>query len=157
MSQFFINRQNAMLASVTLQVLVCTIGDKVCGIDMEKVRELRCYDAIAPDTRAANDPQEVINLRDIVHPLSEINVELILKKPERGQATIVVVLESHNPVMALIVDSVEGMVNLTAGQIQPPLVPQPEPLDCLFGLSAFKGRPMILVDVEQLVSPLSMN
>ena len=92
-------------------------------------------------------------LHALVRPLAEINVELIIKNPVPDQATTVLVFESGDPVMGLVVDRVEGLISMIGQQIQaPPEHGETADSSYLLGLSTLKGRMLLLIDVDKLLA-----
>jgi len=57
-----------------LEVVTFTLGEEEYGIDIQKVQELRGYDAV---TRIANAPEYikgVVNLRGIIVPIIDMRI-----------------------------------------------------------------------------------
>ena len=65
-------------APKTLEFLSFTLGQEEYGIDIQKVQELRGYDAV---TRIANVPEHikgVVNLRGIIVPIVDMRIKFKL-------------------------------------------------------------------------------
>ncbi|WP_192871724.1 chemotaxis protein CheW, partial [Variovorax sp. JS1663] len=61
-----------------LEVVTFTLGEEEYGIDIQKVQELRGYDAV---TRIANAPEfikGVVNLRGIIVPIIDMRIKFAL-------------------------------------------------------------------------------
>ncbi|MGZ3158549.1 MAG: chemotaxis protein CheW, partial [Burkholderiaceae bacterium] len=70
-----------------LEFLAFTLGKEEYGIDIQKVQELRGYDAV---TRIANSPdyiKGVVNLRGIIVPIIDMRIKLNLGTPTYDQFT----------------------------------------------------------------------
>ncbi|MBO9650951.1 MAG: chemotaxis protein CheW, partial [Variovorax sp.] len=72
-----------------LEVVTFTLGDEEYGIDIQKVQELRGYDAV---TRIANAPdfiKGVVNLRGIIVPIIDMRIRFGIGAPSYDQFTVV--------------------------------------------------------------------
>src|ERR1044072_3234836 len=79
-------------ADKPLEFLSFTLGHEEYGIDIQKVQELRGYDAV---TRIANAPEfikGVVNLRGIIVPIIDMRIRFGIGTPSYDQFTVVIVL-----------------------------------------------------------------
>ena len=141
-------------ASPTLEYLAFTLGQEEYGIDIQKVQELRGYEAV---TRIANAPaflKGVVNLRGLIVPIVDMRIRFGLGTPGYDQFTVVIILNlADRRVMGMVVDSVSDVVTLTPGQIKAaPDIGGERELAYVTGLAVLDERMLILTDVEQLVS-----
>ncbi|MFM9924740.1 chemotaxis protein CheW [Variovorax sp. H27-G14] len=151
-------QQQQQLASGRLEVVTFKLGEEEYGIDIQKVQELRGYDAV---TRIANAPdyiKGVVNLRGIIVPIIDMRIKFKLGDPTYDQFTVVIVLNIGGRVVGMVVDSVSDVITLTAEQIKPP----PElgaalDADYLIGLGTLDERMLILVDIDRLMSSDEMG
>jgi purine-binding chemotaxis protein CheW len=141
------------IAAVALEFLAFTLGQEEYGIDIQKVQELRGYDAV---TRIANAPEfikGVVNLRGIIVPIIDMRIKFNLGTPAYDQFTVVVILNIAGRTMGLVVDSVSDVITLTADQVKPaPPMGSAFDTDYLIGLGALNDRMLILVDIDRLMS-----
>jgi purine-binding chemotaxis protein CheW len=87
-----------------LEVVTFTLGAEEYGIDIQKVQELRGYDAV---TRIANAPdyiKGVVNLRGIIVPIIDMRIKFALGTPSYDQFTVVIVLGTLEERMLILVD-----------------------------------------------------
>jgi purine-binding chemotaxis protein CheW len=141
-----------------LEVVTFTLGKEEYGIDIQRVQELRGYDAV---TRIANAPEYikgVVNLRGIIVPVIDMRIKFNLGAATYDQFTVVIVLNIRGRVMGMVVDSVSDVITLSAQQIKPP----PElgaafDTDYLIGLGTLDERMLILVDIDKLMSSDDMG
>jgi purine-binding chemotaxis protein CheW len=114
-----------------LEFLAFTLGQEEYGIDIQKVQELRGYDAV---TRIANAPEYikgVVNLRGIIVPIID---------------------------MRMVVDSVSDVITLSPEQVKPaPEMGSVLDTDYLIGLGTLDERMLILVDIDKLMSSDEMG
>jgi purine-binding chemotaxis protein CheW len=136
-----------------LEFLAFTLGNEEYGIDIQKVQELRGYDAV---TRIANAPgfiKGVVNLRGIIVPIIDMRIKFDLGTPSYDQFTVVIVLNIAGRVMGMVVDSVSDVITLTADAIKPaPDMGSALDTDYLIGLGTVDDRMLILVDIDKLMS-----
>lgn len=148
----------ASQAAKPLEFLSFTLGEEEYGIDIQKVQELRGYDAV---TRIANAPafiKGVVNLRGIIVPIIDMRVKLNLGDPSYDQFTVVIVLNIGGRVVGMVVDSVSDVITLAPEQIKD--APQMGSLldtDYLIGLGTLNERMLILVDIDRLMSSEEMG
>jgi purine-binding chemotaxis protein CheW len=141
-----------------LEVVTFKLGEEEYGIDIQKVQELRGYDAV---TRIANAPdyiKGVVNLRGIIVPIIDMRIKFKLGDPTYDQFTVVIVLNIGGRVVGMVVDSVSDVITLTAEQIKPaPEMGSVLDADYLIGLGTLDGRMLILVDIDRLMSSDDMG
>ncbi|MFC5521870.1 chemotaxis protein CheW [Polaromonas jejuensis] len=141
-----------------LEYLSFTLSQEEYGIDIQKVQELRGYDAV---TRIANAPEHikgVVNLRGIIAPIVDMRIKFNLGTPSYDQFTVVIILNIGNRVMGMVVDSVSDVITLTPEQIKPaPEMGAVLDTEYLIGLGTLDERMLILVDLEKLMSSDEMG
>lgn len=144
--------------SRTLEYLAFTLGREEYGIDIQKVQELRGYEAV---TRIANAPEfikGVVNLRGIIVPIVDMRIKFNLGTPSYDQFTVVIILNIGGRVMGMVVDSVSDVITLTAEQVKPaPEMGAAFNTDYVTGLGALEQRMLILVDIDHLMSSSEMG
>jgi purine-binding chemotaxis protein CheW len=135
------------------EFLAFTLGSEEYGVDIQKVQELRGYDAV---TRIANSPEYikgVVNLRGIIVPIIDMRIKFNLGEPSYDQFTVVIVLNVRGRVMGMVVDSVSDVITLSGDQIKPaPQMGGAIDTDYLIGLGTLEQRMLILVDIDKLMS-----
>ena len=141
-----------------LEVVTFKLGEEEYGIDIQKVQELRGYDAV---TRIANAPEYikgVVNLRGIIVPIIDMRIKFKLGDPTYDQFTVVIVLNIGGRVVGMVVDSVSDVITLSAEQIKPaPEMGSVLDADYLIGLGTLDDRMLILVDIDRLMSSQEMG
>jgi purine-binding chemotaxis protein CheW len=140
-------------ANGPLEFLAFHLGGEEYGVDIQKVQELRGYDAV---TRIANAPEfikGVVNLRGIIMPIIDMRIKFNLGTPVYDQFTVVIILNVGGRVMGMVVDSVSDVITLAPEQIKPaPQLGAAIDTDYLIGLGAQDERMLILVDIDKLMS-----
>lgn len=148
----------ARTTPTTLEFLAFTLGAEEYGIDIQKVQELRGYDAV---TQLANAPaflKGVVNLRGTIVPIIDMRIKFNMGTPNYDQFTVVIILNVCGRIMGMVVDSVSDVITLNAAQVKP--APQMGTLlntDYLLGIGAVDERMLILVDIDRLMSGKEMG
>ena len=149
---------NSTPGAPALEYLAFTLGQEEYGVDIQKVQELRGYDAV---TRIANAPEHikgVVNLRGIIVPIVDMRIKFKLDTPSYDQFTVVIILNIANRVMGMVVDSVSDVITLTPEQIKPaPEMGSVLDTAYLIGLGTLDERMLILVDLEKLMTSEDMG
>jgi purine-binding chemotaxis protein CheW len=137
----------------TLQFLAFTLGDEEYGVDIQKVQELRGYDAV---TRIANAPdfiKGVVNLRGIIVPIIDMRIKFQLGMPTYDQFTVVIILNIGHRTIGMVVDNVSDVLSLQPLEIKPaPEMGTAIDTDYLIGLGTLDSRMLILIDIDRLMS-----
>jgi purine-binding chemotaxis protein CheW len=145
-------------APKALEFLAFTLGQEEYGIDIQKVQELRGYDAV---TRIANAPEHikgVVNLRGIIVPIIDMRIKFNLGTPTYDQFTVVIILNIASRVMGMVVDSVSDVITLTPEQVKPaPEMGSVLDTEYLIGLGTLDERMLILVDLDRLMTSDDMG
>jgi purine-binding chemotaxis protein CheW len=140
-------------ATAGREILAFRLGDEEYGIDIQKVQELRGYDAV---TRIANAPdfiKGVVNLRGSIVPIIDMRIKLNLGEPTYDQFTVVVILNVSSRVIGMVVDSVSDVITLDPNQIKPaPEMGAVLDTDYLTGMGAIDDRMLILIDIDKLMA-----
>ena len=103
-------------AVTATEYLAFTLGGEEYGVDIQKVQELRGYDAV---TQIANAPaymKGVVNLRGIIVPIVDLRIKLGNATPSYDQFTVVVVLNLTGRTLGIVVDSVSDVTTLSSDQ-----------------------------------------
>lgn len=95
-----------------------TLGEEEYGVDIQRVQEIRSYEA---PTRVAAAPGficGVLKLRGVIVPVVDLRSRLKLA-PRFDPRPVTVVFNVAGCVVGAVVDSVSDVVELEAGQIEP--------------------------------------
>ena len=148
----------ASTAKLAGKYLTVVLDNEAYGIGVLKVREIIRMQKITPVPQVPTFVKGVINLRGRVIPVVDLRVKFGLKA-EFAERTCIVVVQVKLPndqvvQMGLIVDSVEEVVTLTAGEIEPtPEFGARIDTTYLLGLAKVKGLVKTLLDIDRVVAP----
>lgn len=148
----------SLAAKLAGKYLTVLIGHESYGIDVTRVREIMRLQAITKVPCMPVCVKGVINLRGRVIPVIDLRVKFNLASVTDTERTCIVValarLDSgHERAMGLIVDGVDEVANLAAGDI----VETPEfgaTVDTAFilGMAQVKGSVKTLLDLDRVVA-----
>jgi len=134
------------------QVLIFSLRSEEYGIDIQKVQELRGYEAV---TRIANAPdyvKGVVNLRGTIVPILDLRIKIGIPALAYDQFTVVIIVNFGGRVVGIVVDSVADVLTLSGEQIKPaPQVGGSLDVNYLLGIASIDERMLILVDIERLL------
>jgi purine-binding chemotaxis protein CheW len=153
---------NAAVASLAGKYLTVVLENEAYGIGVLKVREIIRMQKITPVPQMPAFVKGVINLRGRVIPIVDMRVKFGLKADFAERTCIVVVqvkLANEQTVqMGLIVDSVEEVVTLNAGEIEPtPDFGAKINTEYLLGMAKIKGAVKTLLDIDRVVAPETVH
>lgn len=149
--------QNPVAGLGSLEFLAFTLGKEEYGIDIQRVQEIRGYEAV---TRIANAPdfiKGVINLRGVIVPIIDMRIKFNLDNPAYDEFTVVITLHVCQRVIGMVVDSVSDVINLVQEQVKP--APDIGALNTghLIGVGTLDDRMLILIDIDKLISSGDMG
>jgi purine-binding chemotaxis protein CheW len=148
----------AAVGSHAGKYLTVALDSETYGITVMKVREIIRMQKITPVPQMPAYVRGVINLRGRMIPIVDLRLKFGLKAEFAERTCIIVVqvrLATDQAVaMGLIVDSVEEVVNLAAGDIEPP----PDfgagsAIAYLLGIAKTKGQVKMLLDIDRVIAP----
>ncbi len=122
------------------------------GIDVMRVREVLRNSEIAPVPGAPDFVLGIINLRGNVVTVIDTRKRFGLPPRDTDDATRIVILESGDDVVGMMVDSVAEVVDLRASAIETaPNVGNDESAKFIQGVSNLESGLLILVDLKKLL------
>jgi len=136
-----------------LQWVTFKLEDETYGINVMQVQEILRYSEIAPVPGAPAYVLGIINLRGNVVTVIDTRSRFGLESCEVTDNTRVVVIESEQQVIGILVDSASEVVYLKASEIdEAPNVGTDESAQFIQGVSNRDGELLILVDLDKLLS-----
>jgi purine-binding chemotaxis protein CheW len=146
------------MAGLAGKYLTFVLGHECYGVPVLKVREIIRLCDITPVPQMPDYIKGVLNLRGKIIPVADLRMKFRLAKVENTKHTCIVVVQvvmvdqSVTPI-GLIVDAVEEVLNLGAGEIEPP----PDfgtvlNTDYVLGMAKVKGAVKTLLDIDRVVN-----
>ena len=143
---------------ITREFLSFRLGSQEYGIDILKVQEIRVCERITPIANTPETIKGVIDLRGIIVPIVDLRVQFGLNTAHADGAAMVIVLNTADRVVGVVVDGVSEVVALSPEQIKaPPEFNEAVETDYVLGLGNLNDRLLILVDIEHLISSESIG
>jgi purine-binding chemotaxis protein CheW len=106
------------------QYLTFKLEDEVFALDIGKVREVLDFTSIAKVPQTPDFMLGVINLRGSVVPVVDMRLKFAMTRTETTVNTCIIIVEieidGENNVLGALVDSVQEVMDLDPGQIEPP-------------------------------------
>ena len=140
------------------EYLTFRLDQEEYGIDILKVQEIRGYE---PPTRIANAPsfiKGVVNLRGTIVPIVDMRLKFNCSQAEYNSFTVVIILNMHQRVVGIVVDSVSDVMELAADAIRSaPDIDSAIDSGSITGLGSVGERMLILLDIEKLMSSEDMG
>ena len=141
------------LNDVVLQWVTYRLDEETYGINVMQVQEVLRYTEIAPVPGAPEYVLGIINLRGNVVTVIDTRSRFGLPTTEITDNSRIVIIESDEQVVGILVDSVAEVVYLRSSEIDSaPNVCTEESAKFIQGVSNRSGELLILVDVSKLLS-----
>lgn len=135
------------------EFLAFRLGDEDYAIDILKVQEIRVFDTVTKLPGAPDYIKGVINLRGLIAPVIDLRLKFGFKQAEYGPFTVLIVLHVRERLLAVVVDAVADVVQLTEEQIKPaPEFATAVNVEYVMGLGTRGDHMLILLDIEKLIS-----
>ena len=123
------------------------------GINVMQVQEVLRVTEIAPVPGAPGYVLGIINLRGNVVTVIDSRKRFGLEPIEMDDSTRIVIIESENQVVGILVDSVAEVVDIRASEVeQAPNVGTEESAKFIQGVSSIEGDLLILIDLNKLLT-----
>jgi purine-binding chemotaxis protein CheW len=137
---------------VARELIAFAIGKQDFCIDVMSVREIRGWTpaTILPHSQAF--VRGVINLRGAVLPIIDLAVRLGFPPAETMARHVIIVVQVHNQVVGLLVDSVSDIVTINDEVVLPPPdVASDMAKRFVSGLLAMEGRMVSILSLENVL------
>ena len=136
-----------------LQWVTYKLGEETYGINVMQVQEVLRHTEIAPVPGAPDYVLGIINLRGNVVTVIDTRARFGLEPTDLTDNTRIVIIESDEQVVGILVDSVAEVVYLRSSEIDSaPNVGTEESSKFIQGVSNREGELLILVDLNKLLS-----
>ena len=136
-----------------IQLVTFRLKDETYGINVVQVQEVLRITEIAPVPGAPGYVLGIINLRGNVVTVIDTRTRFGLPTTELDDASRIVIIESEQQVVGILVDSVAEVVELRNSQIdQAPSVGNDESARYIQGVASRDEGLLIVVDLNKLLS-----
>ncbi len=136
-----------------LQWVTFRLDNESYGINVMQVQEVLRYSEIAPVPGAPTYVLGIINLRGNVVTVIDTRLRFGLSQTETSDQTRIVIIETENQVVGILVDAVAEVVYLRQSEIETtPNVGNEETAKFIQGVCHKNDELLILVDLEKMMS-----
>jgi purine-binding chemotaxis protein CheW len=143
----------AVNSDEVLQWVTYKLGEETYGINVMQVQEVLRHTEIAPVPGAPDYVLGIINLRGNVVTVIDTRSRFGLPSSDISDNTRIVIIESDEQVVGILVDSVAEVVYLRSSEIDSaPNVGTEESAKFIQGVSNRDGQLLILVDLNKLLN-----
>ncbi|GGD57800.1 chemotaxis protein CheW [Lacimicrobium alkaliphilum] len=140
-------------ADEVLQWVTFKLGEETYGINVMQVQEVLRYSEIAPVPGAPDYVLGIINLRGNVVTVIDTRSRFGLETSDVTDNSRIVIIESEQQVVGILVDSVAEVVYLKSSEIDSaPNVGTEESAKFIQGVCNREGQLLILVDLNKLLT-----
>ncbi len=140
-----------------IQWVTFRLGEETYGINVMQVQEVLRVSEIAPVPGAPDYVIGIINLRGNVVTVIDTRARFGLPPKEPDDLSRIVIIESNDQVIGILVDSVAEVVELRSNEIEvAPNMGNEESARYIQGVSSRDGELLILVDLNKLLTEEEM-
>jgi purine-binding chemotaxis protein CheW len=139
----------------TTQYLSFVLEDELFALDIGKVREVLDFTGITKVPQTPDYLRGVINLRGNVVPVVDLRLKFGKALAAQTVNTCVIIVEvdmnGEKVVMGAIADAVQEVLDLEAGQIEPPpRIGSKRDLNFIRGMGTHLERFIIILDIDKV-------
>ncbi len=141
------------LKDPVMQWVTFRLGDEKYGINVMQVQEVLRITEIAPVPGAPTYVLGIINLRGNVVTVIDTRNRFGLMSKETDDSSRIVIIETEDHIIGILVDSVAEVVELRASEMETaPNVGNDESSKYIQGVTSIENELLILVDLNKFLS-----
>ena len=148
---------SAELLNETNQYLSFKLDEEIFALGSAKVREVLDYTSITKVPKTPDFMRGVINVRGGVVPVVDMRVKFGMSKTEQTVNTCIIIveieMESETTILGVLADSVEEVMELDPGQIEPaPKIGTKLRTEFIRGMGKRDEQFIIVLDIDKVFS-----
>jgi purine-binding chemotaxis protein CheW len=129
------------------------LGEEEYGLEILKVQEIIGMMPITFVPKAPRFVRGVINLRGKIIPVVDLRLKLGMASKEQTDETCMIVVQTANGHIAVIVDKVSEVLDIANEEIEdPPALGKSVSSDYILGIGKSGGRVKLLLDIDKALS-----
>ena len=134
------------------QLVVFQLAGGSFGLDIQNVREINRLTEVTPIPTAPDYVEGIMNLRGAVVPVVNLRLRFGLEKSEVTKDSRIVVIESNNNVLGLVVDQVSEVLRLPSSEVESAdnMATGGVNVDCIAGVGKVGERLILLLAPDKL-------
>jgi purine-binding chemotaxis protein CheW len=137
------------------QFITFRSGTQEFAADIMAIREIRGWTETTPLPHAPHYVRGVINLRGVVLPVVDLKARLGLGTTDANPKDVIVVIQSGERTIGLLVDGVSDILTVTASDIQPtPELAREADSEFVEGIAVLSERMVTILSMEKLIASL---
>lgn len=137
------------------QFITFRSGEQEFGADIMAIREIRGWTETTPLPHAPLYVRGVINLRGVVLPVVDLKARLGREATDANPKHVIVVIETGERTIGLLVDAVSDILTVTASDIQTtPELARDGCAGFLDGIAVLADRMVTILSMDRLVGTL---
>ena len=134
------------------------VGRETYGVPITSLHEIVRVPEITAVPDAPDYLEGVINLRGKIVSVMDLRKRFGEKQATLAKHNRILVVEHAGKLAGLIVDSASEVLKIPSDDVEaPPAVFQEGGLNCVTGLGKVKGRLVVLLDMNKLLAPASLQ
>lgn len=135
------------------QYLTFELKGQTYGFSIGIVQEINRMAEITPVPQTLKSVMGVMNLRGRVIPVVDLGLQLDMGQVAPTKNTCIIVTESLNGPVGVVVDLVKSVMDIAENQIEPPpVVSRPGESNYVMGLAKVDNVVIVLVDIIKMLS-----
>jgi len=133
--------------------LTFSLGDEVYGVEILKIVEIIGFMEITAIPQIPKFILGVINLRNKVIPIMDLRARFNMEAKEVDDETVIIILQTENSYMGVVVDNVLEVVNISDENIEDtPDFGTNINTDFILGLGKSNNKVIILLLIEEVLT-----
>lgn len=134
-----------------MKLLTFELNEKEYGLPLEKAKEVIRLHKITPVPEAAAFIEGVMSLRGRIIPVINLRVKLGIPKMGSDRGSRIIIVNTENNIMGVLVDGVKEVITLADEKIEPPDEVLKDAV-YLTGMTKTDKGLLLLVDMDLLLS-----
>jgi len=140
------------------QILTFRLDGQDYGVSILKIQEIKGWDKITPIPNSPAYVKGVLNLRGVIVPVIDLRLRFGLKEAERDIFTVIIVANVGGRLAGIVVDAVSDVINVGTEQLcEAPEYEGQQNREFIKGLAQVDGKLLVLLDIDRLVNPDSLD
>lgn len=153
--------EQELLDEVGTQFLTFLLGSEEYAVNITDIQEVRAWEGVNALPRTPKYVAGIISLRGSVIPIIDLRIRLGMDARDYDSNTVVAILRmsqgGNDQLVGIVVDSVSDVLNTSRDNIKnPPDFVQTDDAKMIAGLIPGKGRMVILLNTDNLISRQEM-
>ena len=156
--QLSTNSVDPSLGNDLIRLVSFKVGSEQFAVDILRVQEINRMMELTQVPQSPAGVCGVINLRGRIVPVIDLRTRLGIEVSEQSDASRIIVVEIQGSTVGFIVDAVHQVLQIDPRIIEPtPQITSGQDTSYIQGVAKLDDTLMILLDLDKLISPESLN